>query len=479
MAKISKKQRRKRPVGRHFRINTATIICLVVFAYLVVRMIMSLMQPTISTYEVTAQRIYDTISTTAMAIRKERVINTDRAGYVIYYVADGERVGLNSDVYAIDGSGSILSQLSNENGEIEFSDDNYVDIKNQIMDYKNGYHDNSFGTVYDFKYALDNNIMEISNDSIIKRVNKLVSEGSLSNSMNQIKAPATGVVSYCYDGMESTTVDTISPAMFYNKDNSMVQIRSNEPYKQGAPVYRLVTSENWDLVIPLTSEQYERIFDEPYLQVKFVKDGLTVTRAATFFEKEGSYFAALDFNKYMERYMDERYVDVEIVMNSIDGLKIPNTSLVKKNLYAIPMEYATQSDETSSGIAFMLKTYDKNNQLKTTAISPPICYMDERAGMYYVSTLDLKKGDEIVKVTDDETAESSDFKGSETYTISAMKDFEGVYTINKGYAQFVVVTKLYQADDFCIADDQTLYGISQFDHVVLNSSSIEEGQIIY
>lgn len=477
MAVKYNKRRRKKPVSNHFRINTATVISFAVFLYLVVRSVMSMMQPTVSTYEVTAQRIYDKISTTGIALRSEKLASTNQAGYITYYVADGERVGVNSKIYAIDGSGSITSQLAGEDGNVEFSDDNYIDLKNQIMDYKSSYNDSSFGSIYDFKYALDNNIMEITNDSVIRKVDDLIESGEAGSSLNQIKAGESGVVSYCYDGMEGVSLDSVDSSLFENTDNNMQQIRSNSLYAQNSPVYRLVTDENWNLVVELTKEQYDKIKDKEYLKVKFLKDDLTVTRGVTFIERNGSYFAALSFNKYMERYMDDRYLEVELILNSLEGLKIPNSSLVQQKLYAIPVEYAVQSDEAVSGVSFNKQDVSEKGELKASTISPAICYKDE--GYYYVSGMDVNRGDVLIKNATQEEIESGDFTKSETYTISQQKEFEGVYTINKGYAQFVVITNLYQADDFCIAEDSMEFGISQYDHVVLDSSAIEEGQIIY
>lgn len=473
MANANKKRRRKRPSSRHFRINVATVIAIVIFAYLAVRTFVSFTKPTISTYEVTAQQINDKISTIGLALRTEQVVNTSQAGYIIYYVSDGERVGLNSNVYAIDGSGTMKNQLVSEEGDVVFSDDNYVDIKNQIIDYKSIYKDASFGSLYDFKYALDNNIIEITNDSVISKMDELMDSGS---GISRVKAQATGVVSYCYDGLEGLTTNDLAPSYFEDTDNKMIQMRNTDIYKLDTPVYRVVTDENWQLAVELTEEQYERIKDMQFLTIKFLKDDLTVERGVTFLEQNNSYFAVLSFNKYMQRYMDERYLDIDIILNSLDGLKIPNSSLIKEKLYAIPTKYAVETDEAVSGVAFNLKTYDKDGKEKATTITPPICYYDEGQDMYYVSGVDVSKGDVLV-------ANASDKDGSiqpgEEYVVSETKEFEGVFTINKGYAQFVVISNLYQADDFCIVRASTKYGINQYDHIILDSSSIKEGQIIY
>lgn len=477
MAKNTVRYKKRKPTTAHFRLNMATIIAMMVLCYLVAHVFVSMSKPVISTYEVTSQQINDKITTTGIAMRKEQVVATDKAGYLTYYVADGERVGVDSTVYAVDSSGSLKNELSNDDGEITLSDDDYLDIKNQIIDYKSSYKESDFGALYDFKYALRNNISEITTDSLISKMDDLIEKGMISPS-NQIKAQKAGVVSYCYDGLEGLTEEQLSPELFNTTDNNMTETRTTDMYAIGSAAYRLVTEENWKLAVELTKDQYERLHEEEYMTVKFLKDDLKVERPVTFYEQNNGYFAVISFNKYMDRYVDERYLNVEIVLDSLEGLKIPNSSLIKKKLYKIPVEYAVESDQSASGVGFNQMIDSNNGDYKTEMIYPAICYKDEKKGFFYVSNVDVKPG--TVLVANAESKDAGEKGGSSsTYTIGETKEFEGVYTINKGYAQFVVIHNLYQADDFCIAQANTEFGVKQYDHIVLKSAAIKEGQIIY
>lgn len=478
MAKNTVRYKKRKPTTAHFRLNIATIIAMMVLFYLIAHVLVSMSKPVISTYEVTSQQINDKITTTGIALRKEQVVATDKAGYLTYYVADGERVGVNSTVYAVDSSGSLKNELSNDDGEIALSDDDYLDIKNQIIDYKSSYKEADFGALYDFKYALCNNISEITTDSLISKMDDLIEKGMISPS-NQIKAQKAGIVSYCYDGLEGLTEEQLSPELFSTTDNNMTETRTTDMYAIGSAAYRLVTEENWKLALELNKDQYERLHDEEYMTVKFLKDDLKVERPVTFYEQNNGYFAVVSFNKYMDRYVDERYLNVEIVLDSLEGLKIPNSSLIKKQLYKIPVEYAVKCDQSASGVGFNAVTgYDDNGHSDAETIQPAICYKDEKKGFFYVSTADIKQGTVLIQNAESKEAGEKGETGS-TYTIGETKEFEGVYTINKGYAQFVVINNLYQADDFCIAQANTEFGVKQYDHIVLKSAAIKEGQIIY
>ena len=74
-----------------------------------------------------------------------------------------------------------------------------------------------------------------------------------------------------------------------------------------------------------------------------------------------------------------------------------------------------------------------------------------------------------------EAKDSSD----ETYTIGETEALKGVYNINKGYAMFRLIDILYEYGDYCIVSDKTDYGVTLYDHIILNGSSVKENDIIY
>ena len=49
-------------------------------------------------------------------------MNTQKAGYINYYVGEGDRVGLRTNVYSVDGTGDIAQKLSEmDTGSVELS----------------------------------------------------------------------------------------------------------------------------------------------------------------------------------------------------------------------------------------------------------------------------------------------------------------------------------------------------------------------
>lgn len=463
------RKRNKKPRPRRYVLVPVVIIALFII-YVGVQVAVSLSKPVISTYEVTSQKITDSFSTPACCIRKEKLVRLDTDGYVTYFAADGERVGVNSSVYALDKTGSVKQQLEAGSEDVALSDDNYADIKNQIIDYKSSYSDSDFGSLYEFEYDLDNNITELTNASMVEKFTNLASADA---SLESVKSGEAGVISYWYDDLSDITEDTISDSTFASGRRSMDQVKSNDILKAGSVVYRLVTSDDWKIAIPLSDQQYDLIKDKKYLTVRILRDDLTVNRDVSFVTGSGRHFAVISLHKYMENYIDSRFLDVEVVLDTESGLKVPKSSLVSRRLYSIPEEYAVSGVEHKTGLTF----YEKEKNGSLVPLNPEISYYDREKKLYYVSSQDMPPGTVLAKVADSSSAGSG--SGGESYTTGESRKFTGVYLINRGYAQFAVVKKLYTGDDFIIAESGTSYGLSPYDHIILDSSSVKEGQIIY
>ena len=165
----------------------------------------------------------------------------------------------------------------------------------------------------------------------------------------------------------------------------------------------------------------------------------------------------------MIRYLNERYVDIELVLNSKTGLKIPNSAITSKEFFKIPISCFTKGAE-SDDPCLLIKADENEGGVKLVT---PTIYC-ETEDYYYVDEQDVSAGDVIVL---NDT--------SSTYVIGTDKEsLVGVYNINKGYAVFKQINIISQNDDYAIVDTKTAYGISLYDHIALNGDSVHENDII-
>ena len=68
---------------------------------------------------------------------------------------------------------------------------------------------------------------------------------------------------------------------------------------------------------------------------------------------------------------------------------------------------------------------------------------------------------------------------SEEYRIDTKTDeLQGVYNVNKGYAVFKQIVILNQNKEYAIVDKNTSYGISLYDRIALDGSSVKENDLL-
>ena len=136
-------------------------------------------------------------------------------------------------------------------------------------------------------------------------------------------------------------------------------LKTGGSIKAGDPVYTLITDERWSLLIPLSEKQEAKLADRTAVRVKFLKDDKTQNGDFSIIEIDGQKYGQIDFNKGLIRYASDRFVEIELVTNTVTGLKIPLSSIVTKEFYTIPSKYATTDKETQQ-TGFMVEGTDKN-----------------------------------------------------------------------------------------------------------------------
>lgn len=457
------------------RINIGVIAFLIIFIYLVIVSVIYLNKKQLSIYEVTEKNISDDNVYKGIAIRTEEVISGEKAGYVNYYFGEGNRIGKNQIVYTIDETGKVFNTLSNVAEEEKLSRDSIEKIRNNISIYKSTFAEGNYGSLETLKSDLENTVLEASNAAVSENLKNILKKKENKNLLNIIKSKKCGIIAYYTDGFETLNPDDVNPEMFETSSYKKEQLRRQDAITANTPVYKLVTDEEWCIVLNLTKEDYENLSkiekekkeagnSAAKITITFSKDGIKTTVPFTTYEKNNGYFAKLQLNKYMVRYVSERFLDIEIEVNTADGLKIPKSSILKKEFYQIPIEYFTEGG--NSGKRGLVKeVYKKNGDTSFEFVEAELYKEDEKYG--YVSTSQFSSGDWI-----------RNEKNQEKYQISKTKKLSGVYNANQGYCIFKYIEKLYENEEYCIVKKDTKNGLSAYDHIIADAKTAEDQQII-
>ena len=96
----------------------------------------------------------------------------------------------------------------------------------------------------------------------------------------------------------------------------------------GDPVYKLVTDETWHIVVPVSLEIYERLMDGTAVQIEFMEDGRKMWVNYEERQLSDGYYLILTLNNSMVRYVQERFIEIELLLDKESGLKIPNSYII-------------------------------------------------------------------------------------------------------------------------------------------------------
>ena len=467
MANNQRNNRRVVKYKKRRNINVGVLIFACIFIYFIIYIAMFITRDKISVYEVVYGKTAESSNKyyEGLILRDETVFYAPSAGYLNCFVREGEKVAVGSTVYTIDENGKITDLLQEtllENDTL--TDENYAAIKNMISDFTLNYSDTNFNSVYDFKVDIDAALLEYVNLNAINDIIGSMSSESLAL-FNMVKAEKSGIITYYVDGYEDKTVDTLMAKDFDKETYTRTSYKSNDLIAAGSPVYKTVNSENWDILIPLSEDEVIKYAEDTRMKIMFVEDGITAVGDFEIKYISGQAYGHISLEQYMVRYASERFVNIQIVEKQIEGLKIPKTALVTLDFYIIPEKFATYGGNTSD-TGFLVEKYDEDGNVTVEYINPEI--YDFSNGYYYVSTEVFSSGQNLVLEDN-----------SEKYTISAKESLTGVYNINNGYCVFREVNILATTNDYYIIESGTSYGLLVYDHIVLDSATVTENQVVY
>lgn len=459
MAKNKKIVNYKKP----FHLNIGVVVFIIIFIYILFNIFSYFTRTHISVYEVGQGTIAENHTYNGLAIRSEAVVNADVSGYINYYLKDNKKASYNSLVYSIDETGDVAKQIASaSSGYTDLPKENLKEIGEVVDEYTKSYDPVSFYNVYSFKENIDAGIMEVCNLNALDAIGDYTAYAQSNNTFHLGYATTPGIVAYYTDGYEGVTVDSFEPSMLNELDYQKNNLKMKDTVTAGDPVYKLITDETWHIVLPVSLDTYERLIDESAVQIKFVEDGRTLW--ANFEERQigNEYFLIIKLNNSMIRYAQERFIEIELLLDTKSGLKIPNTSIIEKNFYTVPKEYFTKADD-SSNYGVMVK-----NQLDNTIqfVNTSLYYETEDA--YYIDEEGITAGTVLQRPD-----------SNETFTIGPTASLKGVYNINKGYAVFKQINILYQNKEYAIVETGTNYGIALYDHIALDGTKVNENDLIH
>ena len=466
--------------------NIANVFFGAILVYMIIYLYMFLTSVHISGYEVIAGSLATNKQFTGLVLRTEETFTATTAGYIDYYAAEGAKVSNASIIYSVDESGRMSEYLEENSEEISLSEENFSTLKSDISSFSSNYSKDNFHEVYDFHTTANGNILELANQTLLSELDAL-SEAD-AGSFQRVYAQKSGIVEYSIDGYEAVTPETITPEMFDKANYEPVNLRSADLISAGDPVYKLVTDENWSMIVPMAEDQINEIAytettdangnvsskQRSVIEVKFLKDNTTTWGYVNVLNMHGQQYLQLNFNNSMVRFAGDRYLDIQFLIDDTSGLKIPSSSITTKEFFVIPEAYVMKGGKDDQD-GFMVESFGEDGHSTQKFVAPTfysitdgMVYIDPNQGSFTSNESFIKPGDRII------IPDSNDL-----YQVGNTAELEGVYCINQGYTQFRKIKVLYANEEYTIVEEGTTFGLTIYDRIVLNAEAVKEDQVIY
>ena len=438
-----------------YKIIIGIIVCILVIAYLIYQAFTYFGSGTVRLYEVGAgssKSAYES-QYTALVLREETVVYSASSGYVNFFVGDSTPISVGEETYIIDENGNLYEMLSESAQSLSiFDDDDLLKIKNSIYDFDTSFDTDNYSDVYSFKSRLESQLLDTIYSSVFESTSIDLSAYTI------YSTDISGIMVHSVDGFEDIDADSMEASYFRKTNYEKTMITSNDYIEQGNPVYKVVTSEEWQLVIQI--EDSSAFEDISSLEIEFLKDGITASCDFYMYTSAGNTYGVLTLDKYMYRYVSDRFLQISISDDTESGLMIPKSSVTTQQYYIVPADYLTTGGNSSSS-GLLVQSASESGTSVQFVVPDIVKQTDE---YIYVSTDFLDEGDVIIQA-----------ETNETYTVRIKDNVEGVYVWESGTYSFTPVNILGENGDYYIVEKQTSSSsLKLYDKVAADAESISD-----
>ncbi|MBR5376791.1 MAG: hypothetical protein IK139_05880, partial [Lachnospiraceae bacterium] len=315
---------------------------------------------------------------------------------------------------------------------------------------------------YSMKDTITGTARRLASVTALASLNSL-SGTEASEHVNMGYSPDPGIVIYSMDGLETLKAGEVNSDCFDEEKHEVQELEDGRLVDSGDTAFKLVTDENWSIVVPADENVREAIGDDSYVKVRFVENDYESWGKVNFLENEDGLYLELSFTNSMITFASERYIDIELELSESKGLKVPNSAIVKMEFYLVPEDYLTVGTNEAEG--FIRRTYLEDGSESTEFVAADV--YNNVDGMLYIDTSVLNSGDVIIK------PDSTD-----TITVKDRDTLTGVYNMNKGYADFTNIEIMNSNTEYSIVSSKSKYDLQVYDYIVLDGDGVNDNDFV-
>ena len=295
------------------------------------------------------------IDTSGYIVRSEQVYNAPVSGMVYHYIQEGTRVGKGrvlSTVYTGDVSEATLQELNSINQKIaelenegeptsymaggNNSQEDIENIKNNIISAKTSRKIEKIATYKAFINAIitgdAKNAGATSLEELLAKKNEI--EASLRSSKNDLYSQISGVFSKNVDSLEGMltpkNILTYKVADYDGIKDAAKEYKTST--NLGQPVCKVVNNHEWYVLTTVNREDLGELKVGKTVRVRFgYLPGVTAKGKVEYISQEDNtsdrLVVVIKFEEYREGVYSLRFSDMEIILESYEGYRIPVSAI--------------------------------------------------------------------------------------------------------------------------------------------------------
>ena len=339
------------------KIKHSKVFLIGIFAYIIINGITVFIGKNIDTLVVSNEKIEEYITTKGLLIRDEYIINSTMTGNIEAYFKEGDKVknldkvayvyndnideanfkeleSLEKEVIQIEeGQSSIIkADVDKVNKKIEKNKDN---IQTNVIQGKLGI---SKEVVELEEHIKDKNKLLKSDLNSKPIINKKEEINKLNNKIEKnsdiLQTNKSGIISYKFDGNESKyNIDNISELNIDDieyTENEYIDILNEGVIKHGQPIARIINNIKQYLAIVVEENEIMN-FKENNSVIIRDKNNQINAKVHNIYTKNDKNVVVFEISEQNIEINDTRVAEFDIIYKSIEGIKIPKSSIVKKD----------------------------------------------------------------------------------------------------------------------------------------------------
>ena len=339
------------------KIKHSKVFLIGIFAYIIINGITVFIGKNIDTLVVSNEKIEEYITTKGLLIRDEYIINSTMTGNIEAYFKEGDKVKnldkvayvyndnideenleelekLEKEVIQIEeGQSSIIkADVDKVNKKIEKNKDN---IQTKLIQGKLGI---SKEVVELEEHIKDKNKLLKSDLNSKPIINKKEEINKLNNKIEKnsdiLQTNKSGIISYKFDGNESKyNIDNISELNIDDieyTENEYIDILNEGVIKHGQPIARIINNIKQYLAIVVEENEIMN-FKENNSVIIRDKNNQINAKVHNIYTKNDKNVVVFEISEQNIEINDTRVAEFDIIYKSIEGIKIPKSSIVKKD----------------------------------------------------------------------------------------------------------------------------------------------------